>query len=346
MVLSPGIFYVGELFNRLTSRFRNIQEHSCQVDVLYPASTRKGLPSKHLAGQLDRITAVAFDGDIAKEVSQFLGGERDIGPTKRIIIRNVFFNRGVVYSGFARKLISSPTKNNSMIGSIGYSGTVSLKSSFLGCYFFGHWLRDDCATTEIADDGTAFFAPSPNWPDKAVYLDRFGINLPTAGIMWAKRLIIYDDVSQNQHKIDRVRKLRQRLGVDRGCANPKEIVYVKRGSSGEARKLLNENQIVAALQQRGVYCASPEDLLNPLVDQIRGCRLFISIEGSQISHAIYSVRDGGGVLVLQPPHRFFNSHMDWASPLDLQYGSVVGIPAEGGFIIPVDDILRTIDLYT
>jgi hypothetical protein len=72
--------------------------------------------------------------------------------------------------------------------------------------------------------------------------------------------------------------------------------------------------------------------------------MLISIEGSQLSHALYTLGDEGGVLTIQPPSRFFNSHMDWVRALNMRYGLVVGEERQSGFHLPVDDLLRTIDL--
>jgi hypothetical protein len=81
-----------------------------------------------------------------------------------------------------------------------------------------------------------------------------------------------------------------------------------------------------------------------LIDQLFGARIVISVEGSQLSHALYSLGDRAGLVVIQPPDRFFNSHMDWARLLDVRYGFVVGEQKEAGFYLALDDLLRTIDL--
>ncbi len=56
------------------------------------------------------------------------------------------------------------------------------------------------------------------------------------------------------------------------------------------------------------------------------------------------LKDKGTVITLQPPYRFNNFTKDWADCLGMNYGFVVGDPAEDGFRIDVNDVLRTIDL--
>ena len=331
--------------NQLPRWIKDLSSDDCKVDVIHPATVRKSPVSKHLPGQLDRVKAVAFDGSVSAEIGQFLGNERKIKATLRFEVGGALVNRGVIYSSGKRKVVSSLNKENDLAGINCAVGIASIRTSFLGSYYFGHWLRDDCATAMIEDEGTKFFTPSPAWPDKKTYLDLFKQNIPTAGLLWANRVIFYDDVSQNEHKIERVKTIREGVFSQFSGTTPPEIVYLKRGKGGEARQLVNESEIIDALSSRGVLCLAAEDLDTPVITSLVGCRLFISVEGSQISHAVYGVRDGGGVIALQPPDRFFNSHLDWAVPLGIQYGSVVGLPDKDGFRIPIDEILRTIDLF-
>jgi capsular polysaccharide biosynthesis protein len=117
-----------------------------------------------------------------------------------------------------------------------------------------------------------------------------------------------------------------------------------RGVSGTQRALANEAEIVSALARRGVVILQAEALsARELVDKLFGARLVISTEGSQLSHALFTLRDDGGILVIQPPDRFFTSHMDWARALELRFGIAVGKPAEDGFYLPLDDLLRSIE---
>src|SRR5262249_25449459 len=95
----------------------------------------------------------------------------------------------------------------------------------------------------------------------------------------------------------------------------------------------------------GVRIVEAETLAVPdLIKEVFGARLVISVEGSQLSHTLYTMHDRGGLLVIQPPDRFFNSHMDWARTLGMGYGIVVGERHDLGFNLPLDDLLRTIDM--
>jgi capsular polysaccharide biosynthesis protein len=118
-----------------------------------------------------------------------------------------------------------------------------------------------------------------------------------------------------------------------------------RGTGGKQRTLVNEEEIVNALMRRGVVIMQAETLSVPeLIMELFGARIIISVEGSQLSHALFTLREEGGVLAIQPPDRFFNSHRDWVYALNMHYGIVVGEQRKLGFYLPTDDLLRTIDL--
>jgi capsular polysaccharide biosynthesis protein len=124
-----------------------------------------------------------------------------------------------------------------------------------------------------------------------------------------------------------------------------KIVYLMRGGQGKQRSVSNEGELVNALIKESITAIRAETLsVAELIHQLAGARIIISVEGSQLSHALFNLQDRGAVLVLQPPDRFFNSHFDWARALGMHYGLVVGIDDENGFRIPVGDVLRTLDL--
>jgi capsular polysaccharide biosynthesis protein len=161
-----------------------------------------------------------------------------------------------------------------------------------------------------------------------------------------RRLVLFDDISQNAHKVQRLRALRARVAkAAPSSATEGDIVYLMRGAGGKPRPLLNEAEVVEELTRRGVRILRAETLPVPqMIAELCGARMIIGVEGSQLSHALFTLRDEGALLTIQPPDRFFNSHMDWARPLNMRYGIVVGEARPSGFYLPIGDLLRTIDL--
>src|SRR6185295_7631888 len=93
---------------------------------------------------------------------------------------------------------------------------VALRSSYIGCYFFGHWLRDDCATHLLAERfGAPKSMPTPTWPDRDGYLKLFGQSYGRLYRAYVRQLVLFDDIHQNANKAERFRTLRSRVAEGR-----------------------------------------------------------------------------------------------------------------------------------
>lgn len=329
----------------------DLLESAASVEELHSGETLTGNPCIALPGQYERIEAGAFGIDVAKEVAQLQGAPRKIGPTLRYTFHDVMISDATIYGRGRKKMFNlqaPPPRSGSGPGGRRWEeyGEAAVRSSYIGCHFFGHWLRDDSATHLLASEyGTPISMPTPSWPDQAGYLAVFGQSSLMPRRARVRRLILFEDITQNAHKAARFRRLRALVARGRAAPAGDRFVYLARGSGGKQRLLVNESEITEALERRGVAIVQAEALgVEELLAALFGARLVISVEGSQLSHALYTLRDAGGVLAIQPPNRFFNSHMDWARALGMRYGVVVGERREGGFHVPVSDLLRTIDL--
>lgn len=316
------------------------------VDELHPAETIAGPACIALPGQYERVRACPYGIDTAKEIAELQGAPRRIGPTLRYALVNVLVSHGIIYGRGQRKLFNYEIRLDQAELPWAEYDEAALRSSYIGCHFFGHWLRDDCATHFLAEQsGTAMSMPTPPWPDRASYLSLFGQSYAELDRSHVRRLILFDDISQNAHKVKRWRALRARVAKNRVSGTTGRIIYLMRGAGGKQRSLLNEAEIVEALTRQGAVIVRAESLSVPeLISELAGARIVVSVEGSQLSHALYTLSEGAGLLVVQEPYRFFNPHVDWARPLNVRYGIVVSEQRELGFYLPVADLLHTIDL--
>jgi len=316
------------------------------VDELHPTEKVAAQPCIALPGQYERVHAGAFGIDVAEEIAQLRGAPSEIGPTIRYVLKNVIVSRSAIY-GRGRWMLFNPRITTHQIESrpVEYDEAV-LRSSYVGCHFFGHWLTDDCATHLLAEQlGTPASMPVPPWPDCAGYLALFEQSYVTLGPARVRRLTLFDDIAHNVHKAARFRTLRARVAKFRGVGATGRVVYLMRGRGGKPRTLLNEEDIVESLMRRGVTIVRAETLTVPqLITELVGARIVIGIEGSQLSHVLFTLHDKGGILVIQPPNRFFNGYMDGANILGMRYGIVVGEERQSGFYLAVDDLMRTLDL--
>jgi hypothetical protein len=319
---------------------------SASWDILHPGEGIAGPLCIALPGQYDRVRCGPFGIDIGKEIAELQGSPRTVGPTIRYELENVLVVEGLIYGQGRRKRFNSELDCQQVPLSWEQYEEVAVRSSYVGCHFFGHWLRDDCATHLLAEQvSMPMSMPTPSWPDRAGYLSLFGQTYSEFRRAHVRRLVLFEDIAQNDHKAQRFRVLRRRLTENRVPGAAGRIVYLMRGASGKQRSLLNESEVVEALMLQGVKIVQAEALSVPdLIAQLLGARIVVSIEGSQLSHALFTLCDEGGILAIQPPDRFFNSHMDWARALNMRYGVVVGEERPSGFHLPVDDLLRTIEL--
>jgi len=318
---------------------------SAASEIVDPGHVVTGLPCIALPDQFERVKACAFGLDLKTEVAQLEGAARHIGPTKRYLLKDVVVRDGIVYGQGKRKAFNSDLDLNSHDRSWQEYSEVALRSSLVGCHFFGHWLRDDCATHLLAKEAAQTISmPTPAWPDCEGYAKHFTQEYTTVRRAHIDRLHLFDDIHQNRSKAQRFAQLRKTSSKE-VAPSRRKIVYMMRGAQGKQRALLNEPEVVEALSARGILVLKAETLaIDELIRQLSGATVVISVEGSQLSHALFSLRDKGGVLAIQPPDRFFNSHFDWARALEIQYGVVIGIAQESGFYVPIDEILRTLDL--
>ncbi|SFI66065.1 glycosyltransferase 61 family protein [Albimonas pacifica] len=314
------------------------------VEIVVPAIDVWYEPSVHLDGQIEKISAAAF-GTVQAAVSTLPGHRRTCKPIRARRLRNCYITHKrlirppatVVTLNLRRPDAPHPWRYATV------DEPVALCSSVLGTHFFGDWLRDDCPTRLLAQDrGRIRRLETPNWPDADVYRRIFGHDDLTAENHFYRDLTLFDDAGQNPHKAERFRQLRRRV-LDACPASNPEIVYMRRGATGAQRELHNEDELIALLEGLGTTIIEPETDGDALIRKCLGAKIFVSIEGSQLSHALYTLRDRAGLLVIQPPDRFYVSHRDWSAVMGIPFGFIVGDAEAGGFRVNLDDFQRTLD---
>ena len=331
---------------------------AASVEELHPAEKIAGTPCIALPGQYERVSKGAFNIEIAEEIAQLKGARREIGPTVRYVLDNVLLSHGIIQARGRRMLFNSTINFGPIQSPWAEYDEAVLRSSYVGCYFFGHWLADDCTTHLLAQQlGTPMSMPTPPWPNRAGYLALFGQSYIELGRARVRRLVLYNDIAHNEHKASRFRALRARVASNNESRAAGRIIYLMRGRGGAppvgsaayqssaGRRLLNEVEIVESLMRRGVIIVRPEMLTVPqLIAELLGARIVIGLEGSQLSHVLFTLHDKGGMLAIQPPDRLYNGYMDAVNVLGMRYGIVVGEQRQSGFHLPLGDLLRTIDI--
>jgi hypothetical protein len=82
-----------------------------------------------------------------------------------------------------------------------------------------------------------------------------------------------------------------------------------------------------------------------MVADLLDARVIITVEGSQAAHGVFTLAENGSLLILQPPRRFYNPHIEWTRLLGMRYGIVIGKDVDdgAGFLIDPDEVLRMVD---
>lgn len=308
-----------------------------------------GSPAKVISGQYERIVNSAFNTPIEEEISCLKGAPRLIKPPTIYKFSDVVIAGSWVMNRESFEIFGWP-KSEWKFSVKEHIPLATLTNSFQGSRYFGHWLRDDCATALIFEqsEGRRISSCKPIWKDSEAYTDVFGLKVSdfTSSAV-VDEMYYCDDIYQNSHKARRFNTLRARIRTKIRARDGGRIVYIARGFSAKQRPFLNEGEVIEQLSKRGVKIVFAEDQeTNDFLSEIMDASIIVGVEGSQFSHAVYALQERkGGILVIQPPNRVFTSHLDWSRVMGVDFGMVVGNQKGSGFEVPYEDILKTIELF-
>ncbi|HMO06059.1 MAG TPA: glycosyltransferase 61 family protein [Paracoccaceae bacterium] len=317
--------------------------------VLCPAETARTAPALHPAGALDRVTAISPWEDRARVEAAVRGGPGDHAATRAFEIEAVELAGAWLYKGPAKDLRGQGPARlfDPSLGPRRDVGTAHLVSCFAGSHYFGNFISD-ALTLELLPEApqervvmrTKAYVHEPG------YRALLGLPRPRQ-LDHARigRLTLYEDFAQNSSKARRYRALRARLRAALGdgpAAGP--LVYLKRGATGEPRRVLNEAALEAMLAGMGFVTVEPAALEpDEIARRSLGARLVVSVEGSHISHVLYSLADDGALLVLQPPDRMAMHYKALTDCLGQRFGFVVGLPGAGGFTVDLPELAAMVE---
>jgi capsular polysaccharide biosynthesis protein len=215
--------------------------------------------------------------------------------------------------------------------------------------YFGHWLRDACSTALLADEGDMIFLDERlDWPDTTHYASAFGLPVKRAGAAFVSTLRIYSDLSQGRLRRQRYQMLRQRMQQRfRAHSGSPRPVYLRRGSTGSRREILNESELCRKLSAEGFEIV---DLVShdfaDRFGKLANAPVVVSLEGSHLNHAHLAMKSGSAILALIPGARPAAIHRVVSHAMGMQFGCVVLESAGTEFVINPDEVMRTLDLLT
>lgn len=321
------------------------------VETLCPAEVLDAPSARHLPGALDKVTALSPWRSWDAEHALIRGGPTEHAASTLHIVDNVQVVDAHLYCGSAKAQPGYGAEKLLLEDGVPveHLDEAHLVTSQEGSHFFGPFLQCDLPLELIrpADPRNRTMLTKP-YEHATGYRDMLGLPpVPTMRRARVRRLTIYVDFAQNSHKIARYRRLRaalrQRLPQAGAAARPG--VYLKRGSTGEPRILVNEAKVMDFLAARGFEIVEPARLgAAEIAARTLDAPVVVSVEGSHLSHVIYSMADRGTMLVLQPPDRFAMPYKEFTDALGMGFAFVVGDGAQGGFTVNLAELAATLEL--
>ncbi len=285
----------------------------------------------HLPQHLDRITGVAIFDELGPTIASLRKTQVVHAPSLMIPVGKTRLFGGGLWSEnnvfFARKL-----NEKDSFPSVNLTQAV-LTDSDIGVGFFGHWLRDVATSNLIATDeipSLSMVKPPFSHAEQYAYLLKLKTIYANKGKV--DNLFLLSDHAQNSFKHKRYLQLRANL---ESSLNPQEIeykgVFIARGQSGKNRALVNEDEVIAYLQNQGFDVIYPESMQPAeIIKKLWGAKIVITVEGSAHNHAMFSMALDGVLLHLQPPQRFGAVIRGVCNCLGIGWGFYVCQPAADG----------------
>ena len=318
------------------------------MQELAPATRSAAPPAVFPEGALDAILGLSPWRNWEDEQALIHGAPRTHAATRAYLIEDVRLSSGFLYkkSGIA----DVGRGDRSLWGPGGVTALLDeahMVSCYAGSKFFGTFLIDSLPLEMLPPDGShAIAVPTRAYHHEPGYRALFDLPAPpVVDQARIRRLTFYEDFGQNPGKVARYARLRARLLARLGDtpASPPRGVYLKRGASGERRILANEAALEDRLTRLGFDIVEPERLdADEIARRTLNAPVVVSVEGSHISHVIYTMARDGALIVLQPPDRFAMAYKETTDEIGIRFGFAVGAPAPDGFTVDPDTVDRLI----
>ena len=315
-----------------------------------PTETVVHTPALFPEGALDKVTGLSPWRTWPQETELFQGGPRTHLATTAFVVDDVTISGPFVYKGATKYDAGYGMARlwRAQQGPATEIEEATLVSCFAGSRFFGPFLKDSLPQELLPDGGSQQITMrTKKYSHEPGYRTLFDLPAPPR-IEYGRirRLTFFQDFGQNAGKAARYRLMQDRLRSQVGPRKqePAKGIYLKRGQTGEARILTNEQELEEYLVNMGFDVVEPAKLpADEVARRTLDAPVVISVEGSHISHVVYSMSRDGLLTVLQPPDRFAMAFKEFTDCIGLRFGFVVGDPTEGGFSVDLDTLRRFLD---
>lgn len=313
-----------------------LQRQAIDIEEVWPAETAELPPVTMLEGDWDRITAVQEETSWEAERLRSAGGLHEHQATMRYTLSNVLATPWGFYTSDQAFYRSGKVNLAQLLGmpvvhhEKGYFGTP-----VIGMKYFGHWLRDGLPCSLLRRPGEALYFPvNPSWHHAQQYCALLGVDRLAAPLVFFDEMSVCTDFGQNQHRQGRMRQIQKALhaklptGTARG-------VFIKRGKTGAARVLLNEDEVADALAAQGFNICTAADDLQTILEACAHVEIVVTVEGSHWAHAFFAARQGATHVTLNPSDRFNNQYAAYMPALEQRLATLVMTRQDNGYVADI-----------
>jgi capsular polysaccharide biosynthesis protein len=337
----------------LERRGPRIEDVCFRREILCPAEDAETPPGICDPRDFERVTACEKATTMDEELARMRGGTRHHGATVLYELEDAalwdgwFSSKG--WRSWNALHPSDPPQSSG--GQPVQIDRAVCGSTFVGSFYFGHWLSDDLPLLlEAEGHGNPVITTARTpYTHEPGYLELLGLESRPLIRAHFDRLIWIDNVAQNSRRAQQYRELRRRIrqqtAPTEGCRVEGRRVMLHRGRSGVHRVLANEDELEATLAKRGFEIVDPARCTaRQIAEACAGARIALCVEGSQLTHAFLAMADHAAIVAMIPPYRYINHYKDLTDCIGtMRYGSITGTAVEDGFRIDPDELLHLLD---
>ncbi|WP_299841314.1 glycosyltransferase 61 family protein [uncultured Jannaschia sp.] len=323
-----------------------LAEAAVEVIEEHPSNTAFSKPVLMLDEDRAKVERAQAATSLATQWAIIDGREVTHQATVRYVFKNVLatpFGFFTKHEGFARfgpvryaEVMSTPIERRPA-GFFAASPIVQ--------QYFGHWVRDGMIGAYLRRPHEDLYFPSdPAWTHAKEYVDLLAIDRLQARYVIFDEMSYCRDVGQNAGRAARLERLQakvQGLFGDAGVPG----AFIRRGRTGVARLLLNEDEVVDALSARGFAIVSSTDPLEHILRAVSGTPVTVAMEGSHWNHLFLAARRDALHVTINPADRFNNIFADFIDHTPGQLATTVAVCEGDGYRVDVANLLRLIDLH-
>jgi hypothetical protein len=329
-----------------------IQSLATRQWQLCAATESRCRPALMLPGTMERIKSFSPLTHAEHEMAMLRGAVIRHDASVRYLVEGAAIAGAFIYVGAARWHVGMGEEHLLVKGCP--TPPVMLDEAIVRCtynisHYFGCMLLDGAPLALIDEHSPgSIVLPGRPYSHESGYRRLLGLDEPAqVSRGWVQHLTLYTDHAQNEYKRSRYGELRARLRARLTAPDataPRPMVYIGRGSAGEARVLVNEDQVIAALRAIGFKIVDPSVMTaEEIAVETLDASLVVGVEGSHLAHTIYSMAADAAFLVIQPPSRVAMAFKEFTDCVGMTFGMVVADAADAGFSLPIDMLLRMVD---